>query len=101
MVPWESGSPEMAELVRLGAASEGQYEDQELLDVAARLPQHHRQLFDKLMHFMREIDFKAAEMSSKGLATCIAPDWFGASVHTRLNEPEGAGTPRLPSRLLI
>lgn len=62
LVPWDAGSPEMANLVRLGRAPEGSYEEHELLDVVAQLPPHHREVFERQMAFMREIDYVAADM---------------------------------------
>lgn len=52
----------MKDLLRLGLASKGEYEDQELLDVVARLPDQHRQLFERLLQLMRDIDLKATQM---------------------------------------
>jgi len=71
----------MTNLVRLGGASEGAYEDEELLAAVAQLPSHHRAVFDRQMNFLREIDYGEAQMSSMGLAKCVAPDWFGVSPH--------------------
>ena len=52
----------MVELVQLGEAEKGDYEDEELLDLIARLPDHHRQVFEKLLELLREIDLAKAGM---------------------------------------
>eukprot|EP01048_Picozoa_sp_COSAG05_P018314 COSAG05_NODE_2658_length_2794_cov_3.777737_2_plen_317_part_00 len=77
LVPWASGSPEMQQVCRLGAAAASEVAGDELLAVVARLPEYHRQTFEAQLEFVRTIDHKQSNMGSLALAKMLAPDWFG------------------------